>query len=136
VLCSLLWVTLLGQGVGLGDPHTALPTPTMLGSCEPPPFGWGHRRSAPSRGRSHRKARGSHLTVLVGDAELNQQVLPSPAVVPGSRGAAPASPPRRVLSQHGQARSDLIPAEGSCANGERWEVTRRPRAGLSWAARS
>jgi len=33
VLCSLLWVTLLGQGVGLGDPQRSLPTPTMLGSC-------------------------------------------------------------------------------------------------------
>jgi len=31
VLCSLLWVTLLGQGVGLGDPQRALPTPNMLG---------------------------------------------------------------------------------------------------------
>jgi len=31
VLCNLLWVTLLGQGVGLGDPQRALPTPTMLG---------------------------------------------------------------------------------------------------------
>ena len=30
VLCNLLWVTLLGQGVGLGDPQRALPTPTML----------------------------------------------------------------------------------------------------------
>ena len=30
VLCPLLWVTLLGQGVGLGDPHGSLPTPTML----------------------------------------------------------------------------------------------------------
>ena len=30
VLCSLLWVTLLGQEVGLGDPQRALPTPTML----------------------------------------------------------------------------------------------------------
>jgi len=30
VLCSLLWVTLLQQGVGLGDPQRALPTPTML----------------------------------------------------------------------------------------------------------
>ena len=35
VLCSLLWVTLLGQGVGLGDPQRSLPTPTMLGFCEP-----------------------------------------------------------------------------------------------------
>jgi len=25
VLCSLLWVTLLGQGVGLGDPQRSLP---------------------------------------------------------------------------------------------------------------
>jgi len=30
VLCSLLWVTLLGQGFGLGDPQRSLPTPTML----------------------------------------------------------------------------------------------------------
>ena len=30
VLCSLLWVTLLGQGVGLGDPQRALLTPTIL----------------------------------------------------------------------------------------------------------
>jgi len=29
VLCPLLWVTLLGQGVGLGDPQRALPTPTI-----------------------------------------------------------------------------------------------------------
>jgi len=34
VLCILLWVTLLGQGVGLGDPQRALPTPTMLGFCD------------------------------------------------------------------------------------------------------
>jgi len=27
VLCSLLWVTLLQQGVGLGDPQRSLPTP-------------------------------------------------------------------------------------------------------------
>ena len=26
VLCSRLWVTLLGQGVGLGDPQRSLPT--------------------------------------------------------------------------------------------------------------
>ena len=36
VLCSLLWVTLLGQGVGLGDPQRSLPTPTMLGFYEQP----------------------------------------------------------------------------------------------------
>ena len=30
VLCSLLCVTLLRQGVGLGDPQRALPTPTIL----------------------------------------------------------------------------------------------------------
>jgi len=30
VLCSLLWVTLLQQGVGLGNPQRSLPTPTML----------------------------------------------------------------------------------------------------------
>jgi len=34
VLCPLLWVTLLGQGVGLGDPQRALPTLTMLGFCD------------------------------------------------------------------------------------------------------
>ena len=38
VLCSLLWVTLLGQGVGLGDPQRALPTPTMLGFCDSVPI--------------------------------------------------------------------------------------------------
>ena len=30
VLCPLLWVTLLGQGVGLGDPQRSLPTPNIL----------------------------------------------------------------------------------------------------------
>jgi len=30
-LCSWLWVTLLQQGVGLGDPQRSLPTPTILG---------------------------------------------------------------------------------------------------------
>ena len=34
VLCPLLWVPLLGQGVGLGDPQRSLPTPAMLGFCE------------------------------------------------------------------------------------------------------
>jgi len=34
VLCSLLWVTLLGQGVGLGDPQRSLPTPAVLGFCD------------------------------------------------------------------------------------------------------
>ena len=34
VLCSLLWVTLLGQGVGLGDPQRALPTPDILSFCD------------------------------------------------------------------------------------------------------
>jgi len=34
VLCSLLWVTLLGQGVGLRDPHRSLPTPTILWFCD------------------------------------------------------------------------------------------------------
>ena len=34
VLCSLLWVTLLGQGVGLGDPQRSLPTLAMLGFCD------------------------------------------------------------------------------------------------------
>jgi len=34
VLCSLLWVTLLGQGAGLGDPQRALPTLNMLGFCD------------------------------------------------------------------------------------------------------
>jgi len=30
VLCSLLWVTLLQQAVGLGDPQRSLPIPTIL----------------------------------------------------------------------------------------------------------
>jgi len=30
VLCSLLWVTLLQQGVGLDDPQRSLPTPAIL----------------------------------------------------------------------------------------------------------
>jgi len=30
VLCSLLWVTLLRQGVGLGDPQRSLPPPNIL----------------------------------------------------------------------------------------------------------
>ena len=30
VLCSLLWVTLLWQRVGLDDPQRSLPTPTIL----------------------------------------------------------------------------------------------------------
>jgi len=30
VLCNLLWVTLLWQGVGLDDPQRSLPTPTIL----------------------------------------------------------------------------------------------------------
>jgi len=30
VRCPLLWVTLLGQGVGLGDPQRSLPTPNIL----------------------------------------------------------------------------------------------------------
>ena len=34
VLCSLLWVTLLRQGGGLGDPQRSLPTPNVLGFCE------------------------------------------------------------------------------------------------------
>jgi len=34
VLCSLLWVTLLGQGVGLGDPQRSLPTPNILRFCD------------------------------------------------------------------------------------------------------
>jgi len=34
VLCSLLWVTLLRQGVGLGDPQRALPTPNILWFCD------------------------------------------------------------------------------------------------------
>jgi len=34
VLCSLLGVTLLRQGVGLGDPQRSLPTPAMLGFCD------------------------------------------------------------------------------------------------------
>jgi len=39
VLCSLLWVTLLGQGVGLGDPQRTLPTPAILRFCDSVPRG-------------------------------------------------------------------------------------------------
>jgi len=49
VLCSLLWVTLLGQGVGLGDPQRALPTPVMLGF-------WDSVNTGSSGGISHRAA--------------------------------------------------------------------------------
>ena len=34
VLCNLLWVTLLRQGVGLGDPQRFLPTPAMPEFCD------------------------------------------------------------------------------------------------------
>jgi len=34
VLCSLLWVTLLQQGIGLDDPQRSLPTPNILRFCE------------------------------------------------------------------------------------------------------
>jgi len=34
VLCSLLWVTLLRQEVGLDDPQRSLPTPTILCFCD------------------------------------------------------------------------------------------------------
>jgi len=30
VLCSLLWVTMLQQAIGLDDPQRSLPTPTIL----------------------------------------------------------------------------------------------------------
>jgi len=30
VLCSLLWVTCFGRGVGLDDPQRSLPTPNSL----------------------------------------------------------------------------------------------------------
>ena len=50
VLCPLLWVTLLGQGVGLGDPQRALPTLTMLGFCDTVP---------PCRGPAVRGAAGA-----------------------------------------------------------------------------
>jgi len=34
VLCSLLWMTLLRQGVGLDDPQRSLPTPMILWFCD------------------------------------------------------------------------------------------------------
>ena len=42
VLCTLLWVTLLGQGVGLGDPQRSLPTPAMLGFWDSGILTWLH----------------------------------------------------------------------------------------------
>jgi len=56
VLCSLLWVTLLGQGVGLGDPQRALPSPNMLGFCD-----WGVQYPSPVRGRDYGAAETLHF---------------------------------------------------------------------------
>jgi len=66
VLCPLLWVTLLGQGVGLGDPQRSLPTLTMLGFCdsvnsEGKPstgVGVGARTALPGGPGRHRHVRG------------------------------------------------------------------------------
>jgi len=52
VLCSLLWVTLLWQEVGLGDLQGSLPTPAMLGFCDsviPPSASHGFEHHAVSR---------------------------------------------------------------------------------------
>ena len=51
VLCSLLWVTLLRQGVGLGDPQRALPTPTILRFCECSEQLTGNQRKVSEQGR-------------------------------------------------------------------------------------
>ena len=56
VLCSLLWVTLLQQGVGLGDPQRALPTPAILGFVVTVPD-----VPCPGRGRSSTPSRGAGL---------------------------------------------------------------------------
>jgi len=48
VLCSLLWVTLLGQGVGLGDPQRSLPTPNILWFCDSSPLTAASVSPAPS----------------------------------------------------------------------------------------
>jgi len=65
VLCSLLWVTLLGQGVGLGDPQRSLPTPTMLGFCktgQESPVIYSHHGEAPdATGHQHGPGRGQTL---------------------------------------------------------------------------
>jgi len=50
VLCSLLWVTLLRQGVGLGDPQRSLPTPNMLGVCDSVEVCWRASGSSPCFG--------------------------------------------------------------------------------------
>jgi len=67
VLCSLLWVTLLRQGVGLGDPQRSLPTSTILGFCEIAmlPSAW-RRRTGSWRARKCRTLSGLERAVQFG----------------------------------------------------------------------
>jgi len=59
VLCSLLWVTLLGQGLGLGDPQRALPTPNILWPCDSEIIGYYSPRRWLGLGAGAEGSRGS-----------------------------------------------------------------------------
>ena len=88
VLCSLLWVTLLGQGVGLGDPQRALPTPNMLGFWD-----WHHSpRASPQSGGLTASQR--EQTVNIGREERRDAVNPlgSAPTAPGCAGVLPRGP--------------------------------------------
>ena len=77
VLRSLLWVTLLGQGVGLGDPQRSLPSPAMLwfraseGRSKPRAPHKQERREVlsplrPRRGQDRRRAKAGWLLWKLG----------------------------------------------------------------------
>jgi len=59
-------VTLLGQGVGLGDPQRALPTPAMLGFCDSAALG---PRTSPEGGWSHGRCAQDILTPVAARTE-------------------------------------------------------------------
>jgi len=110
-------VTLLGQGVGLGDPQRALPTPAMLGCwdsvmlCHRHPLRFGsaspqrtqsrERRMGPDRAGTHGDTQG-HTTLSHPPSSLPQNSAPLPhppwqpltpgpgaALAPGSHGTSP-----------------------------------------------
>ena len=113
VLCSLLWVTLLGQGVGLGDPQRSLPTPAMLGLCDSvtrarlaaithpcvlqQPLGWvvPGPRGPSVAGRWSSCVRAWRGSLCQGDAVLH----PSPLLLPPPRPQAPLRHRERRLLQ-------------------------------------
>jgi len=105
VLCSLLWVTLLQQGVGLGDPQRALPTPTMLGFCDSVTSSLKGWRRAGGRGFPRQPGvPGSWLPVPERESwraarvNLPESCRPVPALAPlwaapAGTAAVPARPP-------------------------------------------